>query len=134
MADSGPQLRDSPFDRKPTRVARLILLSVRIAGASKRTTAVTPWFRALIPWFTPAGLHSGGPAAVRAVASTHELLEQLYAGEVGPALLSAKQLGLPVAAARLQVGSLAPQLVTHKPDKNDVIKRATSSRALYLFE
>jgi hypothetical protein len=72
-------------------------------------------------------------ALVRAVASTHELLEQLYAGEVGPALLSAKQLGLPVAAARLQVGSLAPRLVTHKPDKNDVKKRARSSRGALFF-
>jgi hypothetical protein len=77
---------------------------------------------------------SGGPALVRTVASTHELLEQLYAGEVGPALVSAKQLALLAAAARLEVGSLAPRLVTHKPDKNDVKKRATSSRALHSFE
>jgi hypothetical protein len=62
------------------------------------------------------------------------LLEQLYAGEVGLALVSAKQLGLPVAAAGLQVGSLAPRLTTHKPGKNDVKKRATASRALHFFE
>jgi hypothetical protein len=48
-------------------------------------------------------------------------------------MVRAKQLGLPVAAARLQVGSLAPRLVTRKPDKNDVKKRATSSRALQFF-
>jgi hypothetical protein len=62
------------------------------------------------------------------------LLEQFYAGEVGAALVSANQLGLPVAVARLQVGSLAPGSVTHKPDKNDVKKRATSSRALHFFD
>jgi hypothetical protein len=48
-------------------------------------------------------------------------------------LVGAKQLALPVAAARLQVGSLAPRLVTRKPDKNDVKKRATSSRALHFL-
>jgi hypothetical protein len=63
----------------------------------------------------------------------HELLEQLYAGGRA-ALVSAKQLGLPVAAAHLQAGSLAPRLVTRKRDKNDVKKRATSSRALDFFE
>jgi hypothetical protein len=62
------------------------------------------------------------------------LLEQFYGGEVGSALISANQLGLPVAVARLQVGSLAPGSVTHKPDKTDVKKRATSSRALHFFE
>jgi hypothetical protein len=79
-------------------------------------------------------VHDDGPALIRTGASTPELLEQLYAGEVGPALVSAKQLGLPVAAAHLQVSSLAPRLVTHKPDKNDVKKRTTSSRALHFFE
>jgi hypothetical protein len=93
--------------------------------------AVAPWFGAIIPWFT-GGPHSGAPALVRTVASAHELLEQLSAG--GRAgLVSAKQLGLPVAAARLQVGSLAPRLITRKPDKNDVKKRATSSRALHFL-
>jgi hypothetical protein len=47
-------------------------------------------------------------------------------------LVSAKQFALPVAAARLQGGSLAPRLMMHKPDKNDVKKRATfESRALF---
>jgi hypothetical protein len=69
---------------------------------------MAPWFGALIPWFT-GGAASGGPALVRTVASTREFLKQLYAGQVGPAMVSAKQLGLPVAAARLQVGSLAPR-------------------------
>ena len=132
MADSGPQLRDSAFDRKPTRAARLILLSVRFAGTSERMTALAPWFGALIPWFT-GGDAFRRTALIRTVASTHKLLEQLYAGEVGPALVSATQLGLPVVVARLQVGSLAPRLVTRKPDKNDVKKRATSSRALHFL-
>ena len=46
----------SPSSSKLTRLAHLILLSVRIASASRRMRAVAPSSRAVIPWFSGAGV------------------------------------------------------------------------------
>jgi len=44
LADSGPNFETEPSQRKLTRVARLVLLGVRIATASLQMRAIIPWF------------------------------------------------------------------------------------------
>jgi hypothetical protein len=62
------------------------------------------------------------------------LLEEKFTGEVGPALVTPKAIW-PARRRRGFAGwFFGARLVAHKPDKNDVKKRATSSRALHFFE